>query len=57
MSKAPLASVLIVDDEPIIRDTLAEFLHSERMDVVTCATGEDRLAPVRTLHLRNHVWN
>ena len=37
---SPSASVLVVDDEPIIRETLAEFLQQEGFTVVTCATGE-----------------
>jgi DNA-binding NtrC family response regulator len=34
------ASVLIVDDEPVIRDTLAEFLGQEGFAVTACGTGE-----------------
>jgi DNA-binding NtrC family response regulator len=36
-------SVLIVDDEPLIRDTLAEFLTLEGFHVVACASGEEAL--------------
>ena len=39
----PSATVLVVDDEPIIRDSLAEFLTKEALRVVTAATGEDAL--------------
>jgi DNA-binding NtrC family response regulator len=37
------ASVLVVDDEPLIRDTLAEFLVQEGLDVAACASGEEAL--------------
>jgi DNA-binding NtrC family response regulator len=42
---ASLASchVLIVDDEPLIRDTLAEFLSQEGLQVSACANAEDAL--------------
>jgi DNA-binding NtrC family response regulator len=36
--------VLIVDDEPLIRDTLAEYLGQEGFGVTTCADGEAALA-------------
>lgn len=38
------ASVLIVDDEPIIRETLKEFLQQERFDARVCGSGEEALA-------------
>jgi DNA-binding NtrC family response regulator len=44
---APLkttATVLIVDDETLIRDTLAEYLGQEGFGVATCASGEQALA-------------
>jgi DNA-binding NtrC family response regulator len=37
------ANVLIVDDEPLIRDTLAEYLALEGFAVTTCADGESAL--------------
>src|SRR5262245_48581141 len=40
----PRASILVCDDEPIIRDTLAEFLGQERFDVKACGSGEEALA-------------
>jgi DNA-binding NtrC family response regulator len=40
---ARAASVLVVDDEPMIRDTLAEFLQSEGFAVVAAGSGEDAL--------------
>src|SRR5438034_4862762 len=40
---APRASVLVVDDEPLIRDTLAEYLTQEGFAVRACASGEDAL--------------
>jgi DNA-binding NtrC family response regulator len=36
-----VASVLVVDDEPLIRDTLAEFLGGEGYAVTRCGTGEE----------------
>jgi DNA-binding NtrC family response regulator len=41
------ASVLVVDDEELIRDTLAEFLQQEGFAVRTAPSGEDALAQVR----------
>jgi len=42
MSRAvPRVRVLVVDDEPLIRDTLAEYLTQENFAVTSCATGED----------------
>jgi DNA-binding NtrC family response regulator len=38
------ASILVVDDEPIIRANLAEFLQSEGFAVRACASGEEALA-------------
>jgi DNA-binding NtrC family response regulator len=37
------ASVLIVDDEPLIRETLAEFLSLEGLRVAVCESGEEAL--------------
>lgn len=36
--------VLVVDDEPTIRETLAEMLRTEDREVVTAASGEEALA-------------
>jgi DNA-binding NtrC family response regulator len=36
-------SVLIVDDEPLIRDTLAEYLTNEGFRVTACGDGEEAL--------------
>src|SRR5437667_11344057 len=36
-------NVLIVDDEPLIRDTLGEYLSQEGFAVTTCADGESAL--------------
>jgi DNA-binding NtrC family response regulator len=36
-------SVLVVDDEPLIRDTLAEYLASEGFAVAACGDGESAL--------------
>src|SRR5262249_1049757 len=40
---AKSATVLVVDDEPIIRDTLAEFLTQEGFVVSACATAEEAI--------------
>ena len=37
-------AILVVDDEPVIRDTLAEYLQREGCDVRTCGSGEQALA-------------
>jgi DNA-binding NtrC family response regulator len=37
------ATVLVVDDEPLIRETLAEYLSQEGLSVVTCGSGEEAL--------------
>ena len=39
-SPSPPPSVLVVDDEPIIRSNLAEFLEQEGYAVATASTGE-----------------
>lgn len=41
------ASILIVDDEPLIRQTLAEFLHQEGYGVATAGDAEEALDQVR----------
>src|SRR5437764_352806 len=41
------AHVLIVDDEPLIRETLAEYLGNEGFQVEVCGAGEDALALAR----------
>ena len=38
---SPRASVLICDDEPLIRDTLAEFLTQENFQVEAVGSGEE----------------
>ena len=38
------ASVLVVDDEPVIRDALAEYLHREGFAVAACGSGEEAVA-------------
>jgi DNA-binding NtrC family response regulator len=37
----------VVDDEPLIRETLAEYLTSEGFTVIACGTGEEALARTR----------
>jgi DNA-binding NtrC family response regulator len=39
----PSPAVLVVDDEVLIRETLAEYLGQEGFHVVTCASGEQAL--------------
>ncbi|OAI50479.1 Fis family transcriptional regulator [Planctomycetaceae bacterium SCGC AG-212-F19] len=39
----PAPAVLIVDDEPVIRETLAEYLAQEGFTVASCASGEEAL--------------
>jgi DNA-binding NtrC family response regulator len=42
-SHSPVAQILVVDDEPLIRETLAEYLTQEGFQVTTCADGEQAL--------------
>lgn len=42
--EAPKSKILIVDDEPLIRDTLAEFLGQEGFAITTASDGEKALA-------------
>jgi DNA-binding NtrC family response regulator len=44
------ATVLIVDDEPLIRDTLAEYLAQEGFSVIAAGDGETALAMARRQH-------
>ncbi len=45
--RSGVTSVLVVDDEPLIRDTLAEYLGQEGLHVTACATGEEALERIR----------
>ncbi|MFO0809085.1 MAG: sigma-54 dependent transcriptional regulator [Gemmataceae bacterium] len=47
------ARILVVDDEALIRDTLAEYLTQEGFAVDTCASGEEALE--RAAHRRYDV--
>ena len=47
---AARARILIVDDEPLIRDTLAEFLAQEGFAIATAPDGEKGLALGREQH-------
>jgi DNA-binding NtrC family response regulator len=40
---APRLHILVVDDEPLIRETLAEYLSSEGFHVRTCGSAEEAL--------------
>ena len=42
------ATILIVDDEPIIRESLGEFLTQEGFAVTVCGSAEDSLAQAQT---------
>ncbi|HEY2785876.1 MAG TPA: sigma-54 dependent transcriptional regulator [Fimbriiglobus sp.] len=42
-TRASTATILVVDDEPIIRDTVAEFLAGHRFLVETAASGEEAI--------------
>jgi DNA-binding NtrC family response regulator len=42
-ASSPPARILVVDDETLIRDTLAEYLTQEGFAVDACASGEDAL--------------
>ena len=44
--RAQAPRVLVVDDDPIVADSLAEFLTGEGVRAVTCATGEEAFAAV-----------
>src|SRR5262245_60765214 len=43
-TRAKSARILVVDDEPLIRETLAEFLGNEGFSVQACGAGEPALA-------------
>ena len=42
-------TVLVVDDDPAIRDSLADLLNDEGYEVVTAANGRDALEALRAL--------
>src|SRR4051812_3782802 len=42
-----VAHILIVDDETLIRDTLAEFLQGEGFSVTACGSAEEALRLAR----------
>jgi DNA-binding NtrC family response regulator len=44
MPAKPTGHVLVVDDEPLIRETLAEYLTQEGFTVTACGDGEQALA-------------
>ncbi|MCE9532481.1 MAG: sigma-54 dependent transcriptional regulator [Planctomycetes bacterium] len=37
------ASILVIDDEPLIRESLGEYLQQEGFTVITCGSGEEAL--------------
>src|SRR5260370_10486508 len=43
-------TILVVDDEPLIRDTLAEYLGQEGFPVIACASGEEALETAAQRH-------
>lgn len=42
-TKGPLPGILVIDDEPLIRETLAEFLSQEGFKVICASSGEEGL--------------
>jgi DNA-binding NtrC family response regulator len=52
-TEAPAASILVVDDEPLIRDTLSEYLTQEGFSVTACGDGEQALC--LTAERRFHI--
>jgi DNA-binding NtrC family response regulator len=46
-NRVETASVLVVDDEPLIRETLAEYLQGQGFRVAVAASGEAALAAVK----------
>ncbi len=40
------ASILVVDDEPVVQDTMKWLLHTQGYEVTTAATGEEALARI-----------
>src|SRR5437868_6862840 len=47
-STAPLTSVLIVDDEPAVRDLMSRWVSALGLRAHTAATADEALATVRT---------
>lgn len=47
MAARKSASILVVDDEPLIRDSLGEYLQQEGFAVITCGSGEEALQLAR----------
>jgi DNA-binding NtrC family response regulator len=43
-------TILVIDDEPLIRETLAEYLIQEGFEVVTCASGDEALEAASRRH-------
>jgi DNA-binding NtrC family response regulator len=43
MANRDHSQILVIDDEPIIRETLAEYLQQQGFSVRTCGTGEDAI--------------
>jgi PAS domain S-box-containing protein len=43
------STVLVIDDDPVVRDLMRRFLNKEGFNVETAASGEDGLALARTL--------
>src|SRR2546422_11596658 len=46
----PMTSVLIVDDEPAVRDIMARWVASLGLQPKTVATADEALATLRTRH-------
>src|SRR5690348_2313501 len=44
MASKTSASILVVDDEPLIRESIGEYLQQEGFAVIVCGSGEEALA-------------
>ena len=40
-AKESLPNILVIDDEPLIRETLTEFLNQEGFKVICASSGEE----------------
>ncbi len=49
--KASLAAVMVVDDDPLVLDLLAEYLREDGYSVLTANSGEEAISKMRTAQL------
>ena len=47
-SQSRTAKIMVVDDNPLISEVIRSVLQSERIDVTTCANGQDALESLKT---------